>query len=305
MIFSEVNYTRGKYRLTLTPFILLIVSALLSKAVIASDWDVMHYSDPFTDETTTLAYGDNGRIVYGSDCDYIVFLGTSQSDISKMDLRVDKETSVVKKFSTKSELPIYLSLLEFRDSFIAGDKFIYRFDGGQIRTVSLRGFANAYQNMGCNSKTAIEESSVDSKIQGLVELINSTDKNLGLYKLEQERVAQERALSNIFKGVEQPKSNTSSLDADELRRYSAIYTQLIQSRLKVAEGYRGKSCRLNIRFYPVGNEALVRDIRILSGDEKLCEASKSAVLLVGQFPSPDDEQVARALSNINLTIVPE
>ncbi|ORT49507.1 biopolymer transporter TolR [Vibrio sp. qd031] len=134
-----------------------------------------------------------------------------------------------------------------------------------------------------------------------------------LEQLERERKAQEEALNNIFAGMaEENAANAeaaararSQRNADELARYSAIYTQLIQSKLRIDDAYRGKQCRVNLKLIPTGADAIVSQVKVISGDNQLCSATRSAISQVSSFPLPTAAEVAKQLTNINLTVVPE
>ncbi len=134
-----------------------------------------------------------------------------------------------------------------------------------------------------------------------------------LEQLERERKAQEEALNNIFSGLEAESAANaeaaararSQRNADELSRYSAIYTQLIQRNLRIEDAYRGKECRVNLKLTPAGSGAFVKSVSVLNGDRQLCNATLSAVNRVDSFPMPPEAEVAKQLTNINLTVVPE
>ncbi|MGY3569325.1 cell envelope integrity protein TolA [Vibrio sp. SCSIO 43135] len=131
-----------------------------------------------------------------------------------------------------------------------------------------------------------------------------------LERLERERKEQEAALNDIFAGLESEAAQNSSARAQyvssETDRYGAIYTQLIQQNLLIEDSFRGKSCRVNLRLIPTGAGAIVGELNILDGDNRLCAAAKRAVAQVGTFPLPKDEpDVVEKLKNINLTVVPE
>lgn len=130
-----------------------------------------------------------------------------------------------------------------------------------------------------------------------------------LKQLERERKEQEAALGDIFAGLEEEAAQNSSAKqqfvASETDRFAAIYTQLIQNKLLVEDSYRGKSCKVNLKLIPAGNSAILSSVKVLSGDARLCAASKSAVTQVGTFPLPADKDVASKLRDINLTVAPE
>ena len=130
-----------------------------------------------------------------------------------------------------------------------------------------------------------------------------------LKQLERERKEQEAVLGDIFSGLEaESVENTSAKQRfieSEIDRYGAIYTQLIQNNLLVEDAYLGKSCRVNLQLLPTGNSAILKSVKVLNGDSRLCAASTRAVTKVGNFPLPTDKDVIEELKDINLTVIPE
>lgn len=132
-----------------------------------------------------------------------------------------------------------------------------------------------------------------------------------LEQLERERKEQEAALNDIFAGLAtEAQSNVAAREqyvTSEIERLGAIYKQLIQKNLLVEDSFRGKECRVNLRLLPTGAGALVGELSILSGDNRLCAATRRAVAQVGSFPLPkqDESDIIAKLRNINLTVVPE
>ncbi|ELV8626145.1 cell envelope integrity protein TolA [Vibrio cidicii] len=127
-----------------------------------------------------------------------------------------------------------------------------------------------------------------------------------LQQLEKERKEKEEALNDIFSGLETEASHNNAAKSqfvtDETKRYGDIYTQLIQQRLIKDEYLLGKSCKVNIKLIPTGVDAIVNSVSILEGDTRVCNAAKSAILQVRNFPMPADEAVKQELRNINLTV---
>lgn len=125
-------------------------------------------------------------------------------------------------------------------------------------------------------------------------------------KAEAERKQKEAALNDIFAGLEDETVQNSSAKQqhidDEVNRYGAIYTQMIQQNLLTDEAYRGKSCRVKIKLASSG---LLLSVTTLSGDAQVCRAAKTAVTKVNVFPMPTDGDVVTKLTNINLTVEPE
>ncbi|MCA0936882.1 cell envelope integrity protein TolA [Vibrio alginolyticus] len=125
-------------------------------------------------------------------------------------------------------------------------------------------------------------------------------------KAERERKEQEAALDDIFAGLESEASANQQAQgkfvADEVSRYSAIYTQLIQSRLLKDDYLLGKECRVNIKLIPTGTDMIVSSVNVLSGDSRVCAAAKSAIAQVSSFPMSTDSTVNNRLKDINLTV---
>ncbi|KDN30370.1 biopolymer transporter TolR [Vibrio fortis] len=130
-----------------------------------------------------------------------------------------------------------------------------------------------------------------------------------LKRLEEERKQQEAALNDIFAGLETEASQNSSARqqfiGDEVQRYGAIYTQLIEQNLLLEDSFRGKSCRVNLKLIPTGSNAILGSLSILEGDSRLCAATKRAVAQVQSYPLPKDPDIVNSLKNINLTVLPE
>ncbi len=123
------------------------------------------------------------------------------------------------------------------------------------------------------------------------------------------RLEQEKALNNIFSGLETESSQNSAARQryvnDEVSRYSSIYTQLIESKLIKDDYLVGKECRVNIKLIPTGSNAIVSKVTVLSGNGRVCNAAKSAIAQVSSFPLPTDSSIANQLKDINLTVALE
>lgn len=127
-----------------------------------------------------------------------------------------------------------------------------------------------------------------------------------LERIERERKEQEAALDDIFSGLESESSANQQAQgqfvADEVSRYSSIYTQLIQSKLLKDDYLLGKECRVNIKLIPTGADMIVSSVSVLSGDSRVCAAAKSAIAQVPSFPMSTDSTVNQRLKDINLTV---
>ncbi|CAG20930.1 cell envelope integrity protein TolA [Photobacterium profundum] len=117
---------------------------------------------------------------------------------------------------------------------------------------------------------------------------------------------QEAALNDMFAGLEteseQRGGARGQFVADEVSRYGAIYTQMIQQNLLVDQSFFGKECILTMRLSANG---LLLNASEAGGDNRLCRAAKAAVVKVSQFPMPDDPQVVEKLRSIRLTVSPQ
>ncbi|MCC8254530.1 cell envelope integrity protein TolA [Vibrio campbellii] len=127
-----------------------------------------------------------------------------------------------------------------------------------------------------------------------------------LEQIERERKEQEAALDDIFAGLESESNANQQAQgqfvADEVSRYSSIYTQLIQSKLLKDDYLLGKECRVNIKLIPTGADMIVSSVSVLSGDSRVCAAAKSAIAQVPSFPMSTDSTVNQRLKDINLTV---
>ncbi len=128
-------------------------------------------------------------------------------------------------------------------------------------------------------------------------------------RLEKQRKEQEAALNDIFSGLETEAAQNNTARgkhiASEADRYGAIYTQLIRDNLLIEDSFRGKLCKVNLRLIPTGAGAVVGNLSILDGDNRLCAAAQRAVAQVNTFPLPKDPDVVAKLKNINLTVEPK
>ncbi|MEZ8454373.1 cell envelope integrity protein TolA [Vibrio cyclitrophicus] len=96
----------------------------------------------------------------------------------------------------------------------------------------------------------------------------------------------------------QSNSSIGKVASSELNKYGQIYTQMIQNELIWSDGLEGKICTLNIHLSEHCNVTEISS----SGYEKLCENSEKAVKSVGVFPMPANEELAKKLMEIKLTI---
>ncbi len=166
-------------------------------------------------------------------------------------------------------------------------------------------------------KEKAEKERIEKEKREKVEKEKARKEQQRLEKLEREKKQQQKqteaALSDIFAGISQEeKANAQARQRgvyvqSEVDRYSSIYMGLIQQNLLVESSFYGKECKLNIRLIPTGTDMLVKQVKRVSGDARLCSAAERAVAQVGRFPQPKsgDEDVLEQLKNINLTVIPE
>lgn len=103
----------------------------------------------------------------------------------------------------------------------------------------------------------------------------------------------------LFNEVETRTDPRGAFVDDEVSRYSAIYTQMIQQNLPLDQSFVGKECILTLHLLANG---LVLSASEERGDNNLCRAAKSALVKVSMFPMPDSRQVVKRLQNIRLKI---
>lgn len=125
-------------------------------------------------------------------------------------------------------------------------------------------------------------------------------------KAAREKQETEQALDSIFDGLEAESSQNSAAKQrqvnNEVAKYSTIYKQLIQNKLIAQDYLKGKTCRVNMKLISAGNGFVVGNVAVLSGDSRLCSATKSAITQVANFPAPKDPDVINKLKDINLTV---
>ncbi len=125
-------------------------------------------------------------------------------------------------------------------------------------------------------------------------------------KAAREKQETEQALDSIFDGLEAESSQNSAAKQrqvnNEVSKYSTIYKQLIQNKLIAQDYLKGKTCRVNMKLISAGNGFVVGNVAVLSGDSRLCSATKSAITQVANFPAPKDPDVINKLKDINLTV---
>jgi colicin import membrane protein len=87
----------------------------------------------------------------------------------------------------------------------------------------------------------------------------------------------------------------------ELERYNVLIGQKITRNLNLDGGFKGKSCRMNMR---IAADGLILAVKVLEGDPALCRASQAAALKAESVPMSVDPDVYKELKNTNITIRP-
>ncbi|WP_418642093.1 cell envelope integrity protein TolA [Vibrio chaetopteri] len=130
-----------------------------------------------------------------------------------------------------------------------------------------------------------------------------------LEQIERDRKEQEAALNDIFSGLESEAASNSAARSSqvdiELAKMGEIYKQLIQQHILTDSSFRGKECRVNLQLIPAGSGAIAGTVKVLEGDARLCNATKSAISQVRSFPLSEFPEVNAQLKNINLTYKPQ
>lgn len=116
----------------------------------------------------------------------------------------------------------------------------------------------------------------------------------------QQQLAQEMA-----EQLEQEQSAMNAANQQrimtELERYNVLIGQKITRNLNLDGGFKGKSCRINMKL---ASDGLILAIKVLEGDPALCRASQAAALKAESVPMSTDADVYKELKNTNITIRP-
>ncbi|ATF10424.1 cell envelope integrity protein TolA [Candidatus Enterovibrio altilux] len=119
-------------------------------------------------------------------------------------------------------------------------------------------------------------------------------------------IEQEATRNELFNDLEFESVNRNSARGrfifNEVSRYGAIYTQMIQQNLLVDSSFFGQQCIVRIRLSSTG---FLFDVNEVSGNRTLCRATQTAVLKISSFPVPEDKEIITKLQNIELTVKPK
>ncbi|MFT6987338.1 MAG: colicin import membrane protein [Psychromonas sp.] len=97
-------------------------------------------------------------------------------------------------------------------------------------------------------------------------------------------------------------SAQSSKQLSEIARYTALIQNKISRNWQVEPDMKGKTCTLTIRL---ASDGFVRDVKQVSGDLKVCESAKRAVLKAKTLPIPDDAEIASQFRDFNIKLEPD
>nr|WP_158118570.1 cell envelope integrity protein TolA [Vibrio cidicii] len=119
-----------------------------------------------------------------------------------------------------------------------------------------------------------------------------------LQQLEKERKEKQEALDDIFSGLENELEANSSARSkylsDERSRYIAIYETTVENNLIKDQPYNGRSCVLNIKLIPTGNnKAFVSEATVVEGDPALCRAAKASIVKAKEFDFPKEPELQK------------
>lgn len=116
-------------------------------------------------------------------------------------------------------------------------------------------------------------------------------------KAERERQLQER----LAREAQERRTARQQQMQSEIQRYTGLITQTIQRNWIVDESMRGKNCELTIRLASSG---FVISVDTGSGDARVCQSARNAVLKAGTLPVSQDPEVFKEMSTIRLTVAP-
>ncbi|MDX1706685.1 cell envelope integrity protein TolA [Pseudidiomarina sp.] len=117
-------------------------------------------------------------------------------------------------------------------------------------------------------------------------------------KAERERQMQEEMAREA---AERRRARQQQMQG-ELDKFRALIMQTIQRNWIVDESMRGKKCELTISLSPSG---FVKSVDTGSGDQRVCQSARAAVLKAGNLPVSQDPEVYKEMSTVKLTVAPE
>ncbi|UPR49246.1 cell envelope integrity protein TolA [Vibrio cyclitrophicus] len=280
----------------------------------------------FCDSDTVKIYGSkNGGfedLQYRTMSVEMVFESAQFNPLHKVELtlRLDKKppgTLKVKPINTqtlqfKNEYALFKAILQTQklalktESWNGEDYWI--FDVAELDDYLLK-FENTCPEQGVIDARNAEITSMNEylEIQKVKELEmeekRKEDLKKAKMKAEQARLKQERKAQKALPVETKAPTKERSLHiTSETERYGAIYTQLIEKNLLLENSYKGKSCKISLRLIPTGSSAILGSLSVLSGDNRLCAATKRSVVQVRSYPLPSDPDVISKVKDINLII---
>lgn len=123
-------------------------------------------------------------------------------------------------------------------------------------------------------------------------------KQVAKEQAEQQRLMEEQLQAEM--AVRQKARSAQVLT--EVQKYKSLIYSAIQRNLIVDDSMNGKKCRLNIRL---ASNGFVTNVKVLGGDNFVCEAARRAVLKSETLPVSSDPDIYEQLRDINLTVEPE
>lgn len=117
-------------------------------------------------------------------------------------------------------------------------------------------------------------------------------------RAEQERAMQEQ----MAKEAQARAAARAQQAATEVDRYKALISNTINQNLYKDESMRNRSCSVNIRLATTG---FVTSVKVLGGDQNVCDATVRAVNRIGTLPMSSDPDVYKELKDITLRVEPE
>ncbi|MCW8866686.1 MAG: cell envelope integrity protein TolA [Colwellia sp.] len=123
-------------------------------------------------------------------------------------------------------------------------------------------------------------------------------------KAAAEKAAQEKMLAEQMAAEMATRNKARKQQMmSEIQRFAALITNVIdQNMINDRSTMEGKSCKLMISLAPSG---FVTQVRVVAGDDVVCEAAKRAVYKAGTLPVSKDPEVFKEMRNIDVIVVPE
>lgn len=126
-------------------------------------------------------------------------------------------------------------------------------------------------------------------------------------EIAEQRAQQEQMQQQLAQEMaEQLKQEQAAMQAaqqrkvmSELEKYQSLITQTIMRNLNADGGFKGKSCKLNVKL---ASNGLVLEVKALDGNDALCRAAQTAVLRPSTLPVSPDPEVFQKMKNLNIIV---